>query len=130
MLDVGVKGFKTVKVEESNTAINMGSGDLPVFSTPAMIALMEATSSASIKHLLCEGNSSVGTFVSVHHLSATPIDMTVRCESELVKIDRKRLVFKVFAFDECGLIGEGTHERFIITKEKFLNKTYEKRGRE
>lgn len=128
MIAVGLKGLQSVKVDENNTAQTVGSGELPVFATPAMIALMEATASASVKPFLDEDSSTVGTAVNIKHVSATPIGMNVHCESELIEIDRKRLVFKLSVFDECGLIGEGTHERFIINKEKFMSKTNDKRG--
>ena len=123
MLEKGIKGKQSVTVNDTNTAEVYGSGDLPVFATPAMIGLMEFTASQSVAHLLPEGQSTVGTVVNVKHLAATPVGMNVSCESELIEIDRRRLVFKVQAFDECGLIGEGEHERFIIDMEKFMTKT-------
>ncbi len=126
MLNIGIKGNKSIVVEEGNTASAFGSGDLPVFGTPAMIALMEATALDSVKAYLEEGFSTVGTLVEIKHLSATPLGMTIHCESELIEVDRKRLVFKVSAYDEAGLIGEGIHERFIIHKEKFLTKAENK----
>ncbi|MDD4699779.1 MAG: thioesterase family protein [Oscillospiraceae bacterium] len=129
MIAIGLKGLKSAIVDETNTALTIGSGKLPVFATPAMIALMETAASASVKPYLDEDSSTVGTSVNIQHISATPVGMEVRCESELIEIDRKRLVFKLAVFDECGLIGKGTHERFIINKEKFLSKTNDKRGK-
>jgi len=129
MIDIGLKGLQSVTVDETNTALSVGSGELPVFATPSMIALMEATAAASVKPFIPEDSSTVGTVVNIQHISATPIGMIIRCESELIEIDRKRLVFKLSVFDECGLIGEGIHERFIINKEKFLSKTEDKRGK-
>lgn len=123
MVKVGLKGESVILVEEHNTATVYGSGDLPVFGTPAMIALMERTALESVKDYLEEGFSTVGTLVNVKHVAATPLGMEVRCESELIEVDRKRLVFNVKAYDARGLIGEGTHERFIIHKERFLEKT-------
>ena len=126
MLETGIKGNQKTTVDGTNTAEVYGSGDLPVFATPAMIGLMEFTCSKSVAPHLEEGQSTVGTIVNVKHLAATPVGMEVSCESELIEIDRRRLVFKVQAFDECGLIGEGVHERFIIDVEKFMNKTNSK----
>ncbi len=126
MIKVGLKGEKKILVEEHNTASAYGSGDLPVFGTPAMIALMECTALESVRDYLEEGFSTVGTLVDVKHMSATPLGMEVHCQSELMEVDRKRLVFNVKAYDERGIIGEGIHERFIIDKEKFLKKTNEK----
>lgn len=125
-LQVGVKGTDHVLVQESNTAAFMGSGLLPVFATPAMIALMEKTASESIQPYLEEGSGSVGTNLNVKHVSATPLGMEVRCESELIKVDGRKLVFSVKAFDAAGLIGEGTHERFLIKNESFLKKAEQK----
>lgn len=128
MLVIGIKGNKKVMVDGTNTAEVYGSGDLPVFATPAMIGLMEYTASSSVSALLEEGQSTVGTIVNVKHVAATPVGMEVSCESELVEIDRRRLVFNVKAYDECGLIGEGVHERFIIDVEKFMNRTNGKKA--
>lgn len=127
MLETGIKGVQTVVVDETNTATAYGSGDLPVFGTPAMIALMEFTALRSIAPHLSEDSSSVGVSVDIRHLAATPIGVTVRCESELITIDGRKLTFTVHAFDNTELIGEGTHERFIINKDKFLEKTNRKR---
>ena len=128
MLTVGIKGTQSVTVSNDNTAATMGSGTLAVFATPAMIALMEKTAYVSVQNELDEGCGSVGTLLNVKHLAATPVGMTVTCESELVEIDNRRLVFTVKAYDEKGLIGEGTHERFIVQNEKFLAKTNAKKG--
>ena len=128
MLSTGIKGEKSVKVVYENTAAALGSGLLEVFATPAMIALMENTACSSVAGELGEGEGTVGTLLNVKHLSATPVGMTVRCESELIEVDRKRLVFDVKAYDDAGLIGEGIHERFIINNEKFMSKTQAKLG--
>ena len=122
MLEVGIKGELTTVVNDSNTAKFVGSGSLDVFATPSMIALMEQTCQSSIQPELEEGQGSVGTRLNISHDAATPLGMTVRAESELVEVDGRRLVFTVKAYDECGLIGQGTHERFIIFNEKFLAK--------
>ncbi len=122
MLETGIKGSQEVTVTEENTAIAMGSGTLKVFATPAMIALMEKTAWESVAPHLAEGEGTVGTQLNVAHLSATPLSMAVRCESELIEIDGRKLVFKVAAYDDAGLIGEGTHERFIVKNEKFQAK--------
>lgn len=123
---IGITGKQTIVVDKAKTAEMLGSGDLPVFGTPALIALMEETCLKSISQFLEEGTSTVGTLLNVKHVSATPIGLEVKCESELVEIDRKRLVFNVKAYDKSGIIGEGIHERFIINKEKFMTKVKEK----
>ena len=122
MLEAGIKGTQEVKVTEENTALTMGSGTLKVFATPSMIALMEKTAWQSVAPHLEEGSGTVGTQLNVSHLAATPLGMTVRCGSELTEVDGRKLVFKVAAYDNAGLIGEGTHERFIVKNEKFQAK--------
>ena len=126
MLEAGVKGEQSVEVVYENTATAVGSGVLEVFGTPCMLALMEKTASESVAPYLEEGCGSVGTQVTISHVAATPIGMTVRCETELTEVDGRRLVFKVAAYDEAGLIGEGTHQRAIVAKERFEQKAQSK----
>ncbi len=126
MLQTGIKGEQQVKVVYENSAAAVGSGLLEVFSTPSMIALMEKTASSSVQPFLEEGQGTVGIELRVKHLAATPLGMTVRCESELIEADGRRLVFSVKAYDDAELIGEGTHERFIINNEKFMVKAQAK----
>lgn len=118
----GMKSVNEMIVTENDTASKLGSGDLDVFSTPSMIALMENTSKNVVEKFLPEGFSTVGIQVSVKHLKATPLGMKVRCEAFLDAVDGKKLTFKVEAWDEKGKIGEGTHDRFIINVESFMNK--------
>lgn len=122
MMELGIRGTQSVEVVDSNLACTMGSGDLPVFATPAMIALIEKTASESVIPYLEMGMSTVGTHLDIAHSSATPIGMTVVCETELVEIDRRRLVFKVRVYDKAGDVGSGTHERFIVDARKFMDK--------
>ncbi len=122
MLGIGLKAERETIVNETNTAKFIGSGSLDVFATPAMIALMELTASASVADHLDEGQGTVGTQVNIKHLAATPLGMKVCAKSELVEVDGKKLTFEVKAYDEAGLIGEGSHERFIISNEKFMAK--------
>ena len=128
MLEIGIKGKAESLVSEQNTAASMGSGNLEVFATPYMIALMEEASQRSVAPFLEEGQSTVGTKLSVSHDAATPLGMKVWAESLLTEIDGRRLVFEVRAFDECGPIGQGTHERFIIKKQRFLEKIEAKKA--
>ena len=124
---VGLKGRAEAVVNDSNTAQAACSGALPVFGTPFMCALMEEASWKSIAPHLEEGQSTVGTRLEVSHDSATPLGMKVWAESEVTQVDGKRIVLKVAAYDEKGLIGQGTHERFIVTDERFLAKAARKR---
>lgn len=127
-MEIGITGVQTLTVTEDKTAKALGSGELAVFATPCMIALMENTAYKSVQPFLAEGQGTVGTLLNVRHVAATPVGMEVRCETKLVEIDRKRLVFEVRAFDACGLIGEGSHERFIVDNQKFMQKTTAKLG--
>lgn len=126
MLTVGIKGKQELIVTEDKTAKTYGSGTLEVFGTPAMIAFMENTALKSVADYIGEGNGTVGTKLNVNHVAATPVGMKVVCETELVKVEGRALTFEVKAYDECGLIGEGTHERFIIMEEKFQAKANSK----
>lgn len=120
-LKIGLKGVVKTVVGKHNCAITLKSGDLNVFATPAMVALMEQSAVKAIKDVLLEGSTTVGTKIDIAHTRATPIGMLVTAESTLVEIDGRRLVFKTSASDEKGVIGEGTHERFIVDREKFLS---------
>lgn len=123
---VGMKGRAEAAVNDQNTAIAAGSGTLPVFATPWMCALMEKAAWTAVAPALNEGDSTVGTKLNISHASASPVGLKVWAESEVTLVDGKRIEFKVAAYDEKGLIGEGTHERFIITDERFLAKASRK----
>ena len=127
MLTIGIKGREEVMVTEENTAKAVGSGTLDVFATPAMTALMEMTAWKSVAPFLEDGDGTVGTLLQITHDAPTPLGMKVFCESELLEIDGRRLVFHVAAFDEKGKIGEGRHERFVINNERFAAKAEKKR---
>ncbi len=121
----GIKFEMEKQTLAEDSASRYDSGLVDVFSTPAMVALMEGTSYRCVMPFLPEGYSTVGTEVNVRHLKATPIGMKVRCKSILKILDGKRLVFEVNAWDEKGLIGEGTHERYIIDLKKFISRLQE-----
>lgn len=125
-IQIGVRGRAETVVDATNTAQAACSGALPVFGTPFMIALMEKAAWTSIAPFLAPGDSTVGTALQVSHLSATPVGMTVWAESEVTEVDGKRLVLKVSAYDAHGPIGEGTHQRFIVTDDRFLAKAARK----
>ena len=119
---IGLKGRAETVVSDANTAQAACSGALPVFGTPFMCALMEEAAWKSIAPHLEPGQSTVGTRLNVSHDSATPVGMRVWAESEITQVDGKRLVLNVAAFDERGPIGQGVHERFVITDQRFLAK--------
>ena len=126
MLEVGLKGHQEMTVTDQFTAKTMGSGVMDVFATPAMLALMEKTAFMSVAEHLNEGCGTVGTRVEIEHVASSPIGMKITCDSELTAIEGRKLVFKVESYDSKGLIGKGTHERFIIESEKFQEKTNRK----
>lgn len=119
---IGTHNEVRLVVSHADTAAIYGSGSLEVFATPAMIALMEKTCLESVNGSLDDGCTTVGTHIDVSHLKASPIGSEIRCESTLVEVDRRRLVFKVQCFEGENLIGEGKHERFIVDSEKFMAK--------
>ena len=127
-MNTGIKGEKKFTVTKEQLACNVGSGLVSVFATPMMIAAIENTAAASVAGELEEGKTTVGTLVNVSHVAATPEGMEVRIETELTEIapNGKMLTFKVAAYDEAGLIGEGTHERFVVQNEKFQTKANNK----
>ena len=119
-MEAGIKNEKSIVVTEDVTASKVGSGLLPVYATPSMIALMEGTCAEGVQPYLAEGEGTVGVGVDIKHIAATPVGMTVRCESLLKKVNGKKLVFEVNVYDEKGLIGTGTHKRAIINNEAFM----------
>ncbi|MCF8296931.1 MAG: thioesterase family protein [Saprospiraceae bacterium] len=119
---IGVSNCSEKVVSKEDTATNYGSGSLEVFATPAMISLMENTAMNLVKKYLLDRFTTVGTEISVKHLKATAIGKIVKCKSELIEVDGKKLVFKVDAKDDEGHIGTGTHTRFIVETEKFMSK--------
>ena len=127
MLKVGIIGTQECTVTQELTAEALGSGLLPVFATPAAVALAEETAWKSVAPELEEGQGTVGTRMELSHIAATPVGMAVRCETELIEIDRRKLTFAVKLYDEKEKIADGRHERFIIDSAKFLAKAESKK---
>ncbi len=119
-MEAGIKNEKSIVVTDEVTASKVGSGLLPVYATPSMIALMEGTCAESVQPYLAEGEGTVGVSVDIKHIAATPVGMTVRCESLLKEVNGKKLVFEVNVYDEKGLVGTGIHKRAIINNEAFM----------
>ena len=130
MIPVGAKGRADMTVTQDNTAAAVGSGSLAVFATPWMCAMMELAACNALAPYYDEGQSSVGTKLDISHDAATPVGMKVCAEAEVVEVDRRRIVFRVAAWDETGLIGKGAHERFLIDAERFLAKVEAKKAAE
>ena len=127
-LTVGCKGRSETVVTAEHTAAAVGSGLVPVFATPYMIALMENAAVNAVQAHLEEGQGTVGTRLEVTHDAATPVGMKVWAQAELTAVEGKKLTFAVQAFDEAGPIGGGTHERFVIAVDRFLSKAEAKKG--
>lgn len=127
-MQTGLKKEIASAVTEENTAIAVKSGSLPVFATPMMIALMEEAAAKILEENLNEDETSVGILMNVSHIAATPVNLKVRAEAEIIACEGRKITFKVTAYDEKEKIGEGTHERFIVNKEKFMAKAKSKLG--
>ena len=123
---VGMKGEVSTLVEREDTAKEVGSGDLLVYATPCMVALMEGAACEAIAACLSDSQTTVGTALNIEHISATPVGLEVRAEATVTEVAGKVITFEVHAFDEAGEIGKGTHKRVIINSQKFLEKTYNK----
>jgi predicted thioesterase len=113
-------------VEREDTAKEVGSGDLLVYATPCMVALMEGAACEAIAEALPDTQTTVGIALNIEHISATPVGLDVRAEAEVTAVEGKVITFAVRAFDEVGEIGNGTHKRVIINTQKFLDKAYAK----
>ena len=125
-ITIGMKGEAITQVEREDTAAEVGSGSLLVYATPCMVALMEGAACEAIADALAEGQTSVGTELNIKHVSATPVGLEVRAEAEVTAVEGKVITFEVKAYDEAGLIGEGTHKRAVISAQRFLEKIYSK----
>lgn len=123
---VGQTFEKDVIVKETMLASTIGSGKVNVLATPAMIALMEEASMNCLQQFLTDELSSVGTNISVSHSAATPRGMRVIVQSTITNVDGRSITFAIRARDQSGLIGEGTHTRFIINTENFNVKAMDK----
>ncbi|MGI5895791.1 MAG: thioesterase family protein [Oscillospiraceae bacterium] len=121
------KTFEVTKfVSEELLAKAVGSGDVAVFATPMMIAMMEEAAAKCIVPMLEPGQTSVGTMMNTSHVAATPAGMQVRAVATVTGVDGRSVTFRVEAFDEAGLIGEGTHSRVIVNHNRFEEKAQAK----
>ncbi|MGI6621305.1 MAG: thioesterase family protein [Bacillota bacterium] len=123
---IGAKGSKTLRVTQDTLASSTGSGAVDVFSTPNLVLLMEEACVEAVKPYLEEGETTVGTMVNIRHLAATPPGLTVTANAVLTHVEGRKLVFEVTASDDVELVGQGTHERFLVDREKFTAKSLRK----
>ncbi len=122
MVEVGLKFSKSIVSTVAESAEVMGSGDMQVFATPAMIALMEGAAMELLASHLSSNESSVGIQIASTHIKATKIGSTVSATAEVVAVEGRKITFKIVAEDETAIIGEATHDRFIVDRERFLSK--------
>ena len=122
MLEKGLKATATVVVTEQNTARTMGSGDLEVFATPAMVALMENAAMTAVTAALPEGSTTVGSEMNCSHIKPSKLGAKITATAVLTAVEGRKLTFTVGATDEQGIIGEGVHVRFVVDRERFVAK--------
>lgn len=127
-MTVGTKHEVSIVVTEDVTAAKMKSGSLQVLATPYMVALMEQAASELCDKFVDEGISTVGTALNISHLAPTCVGGTVKAVATLTSFDGRKACFDVEAYDDAGLIGKGTHERFTIKIESFMKKALERKG--
>ena len=125
-ITIGLKAEVCTLAEREDTAKEVGSGDLLVYSTPCMVALMEGAACEAIADCLKDTETTVGTALNIEHIAATPVGLEVRAEAEVTAVEGKVITFAVAAYDEVGQIGKGTHKRVIVNSQKFLEKAYDK----
>lgn len=125
-ITVGLKGEARTQVEREDTALEVGSGSLLVYATPCMVALMEGAACEALADVIPEEKTSVGTYLQIDHISATPVGLEVWAEAEVTAVEGSVVTFQLTAFDEAGKIGEGIHKRAIVSTQRFLDKTYSK----
>ena len=125
-ITVGMKAEVSTLVEREDTAKEVGSGDLLVYATPCMAALMEGAACEAIAEALKDTETTVGTALNIEHTSATPVGLEVRAEAEVTAVEGKVITFDIKAYDEAGEIGTATHKRVVVNSQKFLEKAYNK----
>ena len=122
MLEKGLKHQSVMVVNEGNTAEFIGSGDMAVLATPAMVALMENAAMMAVALHLGEGETTVGSMISTSHLKPSKVGRSISAIAELTEVEGRKLVFKISSYDGETLIGEGDHIRYVVNREKFLAK--------
>ena len=122
MVEVGLNHTSELTVTDAVTAVRMGSGDMPVLATPAMMALMENAAMLAVADELPEGSTTVGGHIASSHLRPSKIGEVVRAVAEVTKVDGRKIEFNVSAYSGDVLLGEGTHLRFVVDRERFMSK--------
>lgn len=121
-MNIGLSYTATTTVNQNNTALALGSGDMEVFATPAMVALMENAAMNAVAPHLEAGQTTVGTQITTSHIKASALGATISATATLTAIDGRSLTFAITAREGDKVIGEGSHTRFIVDRERFLAK--------
>ena len=121
MLTSGLTHTSTVIVAQANSAEALGSGDMPVFATPALVALMENAAMLTVSPHLPEGSTTVGGFIETSHLAPSAIGATIEAKATLTEVKGRKLSFVIEATEGEKLVGKATHIRFVVEREKFLS---------
>ncbi len=121
-MEKGLSYTSVVEVTAANTAIALGSGDMEVFATPALVALMENAAMNAVKSALPEGSTTVGAMIQTSHIKPSAVGETVKATAVLQEVDGRKLTFSVSAVDSQGAVGECTHVRYVVDRERFLAK--------
>lgn len=121
-MKIGLTYTSTLVVSKDHVAAVMGSGDLHVFATPAMVALMENAAMLAVADYLPEGSTTVGAMMNTSHVKPSPMDESIRATAILTGIDGRKLTFSIKAEDSKGIIGEAVHVRYVVDREIFMSK--------
>ena len=121
-MEKGLVYTSKVKVTQANTALALGSGDMEVFATPALVALMENAAMKAVQPELPEGSTTVGAFIETTHVKPSALGEEVSATAVLENVEGRKLTFKVTASDTKGMVGEATHIRYIVDRERFMSK--------
>lgn len=122
MLAPGLSATVTLIVTDADTAQTLGSGDVPVLGTPRVVALAEAATVAATARALEPGQTTVGVYVELHHVAATPVGRTVSAQAKLSDVDDRRLTFEVLVYDGETLAAKGIIRRVLVDRGRFLEK--------
>ena len=121
-MEIGLTYTSTLVVSKDHVATVMGSGDLHVFATPAMVALMENAAMLAVAGHLPEGSTTVGAMMNTSHVKPSPVDESIKATAVLTEVEGRKLTFEIKAEDSKGIIGEAVHVRYIVDRERFMSK--------
>ena len=121
-MEIGLTYTSTLVVSKDHVAAVMGSGDLHVFATPAMVALMENAAMMAVAEHLPKGSTTVGAMMNTSHVKPSPVDESIKATAVLTEVEGRKLTFEIKAEDSKGIMGEAVHVRYIVDRERFMSK--------